>query len=496
MTVTPGSSYTLPECTFTAPANKQFDAWDAGKPGDSITVSADLTLTALWADIPAESCAITFAPNGGSGAMEPVTVTPGSSYTLPECTFTAPANKQFDAWDAGKPGDSITVSADLTITALWKSAEVVETVAAPVLPESASFSGEITIRIACETEGASIYYTTDGSTPTEESTLYTGAFVLSQTAMVKAVAVKAGMESSEVVSAAYTRKSSGSGVIVNPYSSHPITVKEAEHGSGEVSSNRAMQGETITLRVTPEEGWQLAAVAAADNIGRQLRLTRTGDGVYTFEMGSYAVTITLTFTETVSEPQPEPEPEPEPGPEPEQVNPFMDVAEGTYYYDAVLWAVRQGITQGVDDTHFDPIADCTRAQLVTFLWRAAGMPEPGAVDCSFVDLDEEAYYYKAVLWAIPQGITQGVDDTHFSPFADCTRAQVVTFLWRAAGMPEPGAVDCSFVDLDEEAYYYEAVLWAVRQGITQGVDNTHFAPDAVLDRAQIVTFLYRAYGDK
>ncbi len=169
---------------------------------------------------------------------------------------------------------------------------------------------------------------------------------------------------------------------------------------------------------------------------------------------------------------------------------FVDVAEGSYYADAVAWAVANGITDGVDKTHFAPDASCTRAQVVTFLWRAAGAPEPTATKCDFVDLDENAYYFKAVLWAVENGITDGVDATHFAPDATVTRAQVVTLQYRASKAEAEG--NNSFVDVPAGAYYEDAVNWAVKSGITNGVDETHFAPNASCTRAQIVTFLYRA----
>ena len=174
---------------------------------------------------------------------------------------------------------------------------------------------------------------------------------------------------------------------------------------------------------------------------------------------------------------------------------FEDVTdENAYYYDAVYWAVGSGITKGTGETAFSPNANCTRAQMVTFLWRAAGMPEPTAADLTFDDVSQSAYYYKAVLWAAENGITRGTGDTTFSPDANCTRAQTVTFLWRAAGEPEPTAADLHFKDVAPGAYYGKAVLWAAENDITRGTGDTTFSPEAHCLRAQIVTFLHRAYG--
>lgn len=187
-------------------------------------------------------------------------------------------------------------------------------------------------------------------------------------------------------------------------------------------------------------------------------------------------------------------PEKEPEDDPEVfLMAFTDVAESAYYYDAVRWAVAQGITTGTSDTTFSPNASCNRAQTVTFLWRAAGCPEPTLDSCPFTDVAENAYYYDAVLWAVEQGITTGTSDTTFSPNAQVTRSQVVTFLWRTEGYYLPISEDCPFTDVSGSAYYSNAVLWALEQGITTGTSATTFSPDSSCIRAQIVTFLYRSF---
>ena len=186
---------------------------------------------------------------------------------------------------------------------------------------------------------------------------------------------------------------------------------------------------------------------------------------------------------------------------------FTDVADDAYYADAVAWAVANGITNGTSATTFSPDKPCTRGQVVTFLWRANGSPEPGGVElgenelpissenaCPFTDVDESAYYYKAVLWAVANGVTAGTSATTFSPDKPCTRGQVVTFQWRAAGEPEPTATECPFKDVPAGAYYEKAVLWAVEKGITNGTGATTFSPDKTCTRGQIVTFLYRDLG--
>ncbi len=173
---------------------------------------------------------------------------------------------------------------------------------------------------------------------------------------------------------------------------------------------------------------------------------------------------------------------------------FVDVSDSAYYTDAVIWAAAGDITTGVDDTHFSPKGSCTRAQIVTFLWRYAGQPTPLFRDNPFVDVSPDAYYYNAVLWAVEQGITTGMDATHFAPEGICSRAQIVTFLWRAAGQPLDmlGMVNHSFFDVRVDAFYYDAMLWAVSCNVTTGVDVTHFDPSGACVRGQAVTFLYRA----
>ena len=169
---------------------------------------------------------------------------------------------------------------------------------------------------------------------------------------------------------------------------------------------------------------------------------------------------------------------------------FTDVKSGAYYADAVSWAVANNVTNGTSATTFSPEETCTRGQIVTFLWRAAGEPSPNGTKNPFTDVKEDAYYYKAVLWAVEQGITTGSSETTFSPDESCTRGQVATFLWRYENKPTPAAKN-PFADVTKGAYYYDAVLWAVEAGVTNGTSATTFSPDDTCTRGQIVTFLYR-----
>ena len=172
-------------------------------------------------------------------------------------------------------------------------------------------------------------------------------------------------------------------------------------------------------------------------------------------------------------------------------NPFLDVTADDFYYNAVLWAYGNDITAGTSKTEFSPSNTCTRAQVVTFLWRAAGAPDPKTATNPFQDVREKDYFYKAVLWAVENGITSGTSKTRFSPNDSCTRAQVVTFLWRYEKQSDPKSSDNPFNDVKADAYYYKAVLWAVENGITKGTSKTKFSPAKTCTRGEVVTFLYR-----
>ncbi len=248
--------------------------------------------------------------------------------------------------------------------------------------------------------------------------------------------------------------------------------EETTGGALSVSPEKAAKGDTVTLTVKPDEGYELDTLTVTDAKGNAVATTSAGDGTYTFTMPGSKVEIKASFREI---------------PEP-VTNPFTDVSESDYFYDAVLWAVENGITNGTSPTTFRPDATVTRAQMVTFLWRAHGAPAATGSN-PFADVDKDAYYYDAVLWAAANHVTNGTTATTFSPSDPVSRAQAVTFQWRAAGSPE--ATGDSFDDVAADAYYTDAVTWAVEQGITNGTSTDTFSPDVVVSRAQAVTFLYR-----
>ena len=253
---------------------------------------------------------------------------------------------------------------------------------------------------------------------------------------------------------------------------YTVTVGNAEHGKVTASPTRAGSGSTVILTVKPDQGYALDTLTATDAKGNEVKLTDKGNGTYTFTMPASKVKIAASFKESA-----------------EQVtNPFTDVFEGDYYYDAVLWAVEQGVTNGTSATTFSPNVTVTRAQMVTFLWRAHGAPAAAGSN-PFADVSRDAYYYDAVLWAAANGVTNGTSAAAFSPDAPVTRAQAVTFQWRAHGAPE--AAGDSFGDVPADAYYSQAVAWAAANGITNGTGADTFSPEAAVSRAQAVTFLWR-----
>ena len=253
------------------------------------------------------------------------------------------------------------------------------------------------------------------------------------------------------------------------------TPSKPENGSVTVDPERARSGSRVTVTVTPDSGYKLGELVVTDKNGKKLELTDKGNGQYTFTMPSGKVEVAAEFVKEV------------------EVSPFADVATDAYYYDAVKWAVEKGVTNGVSETLFGPDQACTRAQIVTFLWRAAGSPEPKS-GSSFADVAADAYYAKAVAWAVENGITKGTSETTFHPDETCTRAQGVTFLYRALG--KLAAAQAGFTDVAADSYYADAVNWAAENGVTNGISETLFGPDGSCTRAQIVTFLYRAYQGK
>ena len=346
-----------------------------------------------------QTLSISFDPNGGSGTMAPVTVDYGATYLFPENGFTAPEGKRFVCWaidsldgdTTAVPGGGLTILRGTTAYAVWED-----------IPASTGGGG-------------------------------------------------------------------GGG-----RTSYAVSTGKTSNGTLSLSDTTARRGDTVTVTVKPDKGYTLETLTVTDSRGSALTLTDKGGGKFAFTMPSGSVTVNATFMEDNS-----------------ILNFFVDVPASAYYYDAVKWAAEQGITGGTDENHFSPDASCTRAQIVTFLWRAAGSPVVNYI-LPFEDVAESSYYAEAVRWAASQGIVSGVSPTRFGPDLPCTRAQAMTFLYGAMGSPAVTG-GSGFLDVDSGAYYAGPVAWAVKNHITSGTGNGLFGTENICTRAQIVTFLFGLY---
>ena len=464
VTVEEGSRYPLPACGFTAPDGQEFKAWEIGgieyNAGDGYVVLGSTEIKALWKDsavIPT-TFTITFNANGGTGSMEPVTVEEGSRYPLPACGFIPPVNMQFSGWALSAGGSviadgAIMVTSNITLYAIWEPVPVNEFVVffdgnggTPAVSSMTTIGHRLAFLPGAFRSGS---YRFDGwYTERNGGELITTSTVFAANTIVYAHWT-------------YTGGSGGSGGYVPGY--YIIRATAGAGGSITPSGDVSVRaGANQTFTITPNRGY---AVSDVKIDGRSIGAVRS----YTFENISASHTIEVQFRVRSS---------------------FVDVPSGSYYEDAVDWAVANVITTGTDAAHFSPDGICTRAQAVTFLWRAAGRPAPESRTMPFTDVPADSYYYDAVLWAVENGITKGTSSTTFSPDDTCTRAQIVTFLWRSEQSPAAGSSN-PFTDVSADAYYADAVLWAVKEAITTGTTRTTFSPDAECTRAQIVTFLWR-----
>ena len=464
VTVEEGSRYVLPACGFTAPDGQEFKAWEIGgveyNAGDGYVVLGNTEIKALWKDstvIPT-TFTITFNANGGTGSMEPVTVEEGSRYPLPACGFIPPVNMQFSGWALSAGGSviadgAIMVTSNITLYAIWEPVPVNEFVVffdgnggTPAVSSMTTIGHRLAFLPGAFRSGS---YRFDGWYTERNG----GELIATSTVFAANTIVYAHWT--------YTGGSGGSGGYVPGY--YIIRATAGAGGSITPSGDVSVRaGANQTFTITPNRGY---AVSDVKIDGRSIGAVRS----YTFENISASHTIEVQFRVRSS---------------------FVDVPSGSYYEDAVDWAVANGITTGTDAAHFSPDGICTRAQAVTFLWRAAGRPAPESRTMPFTDVPADSYYYDAVLWAVENSITKGTSSTTFSPDDTCTRAQIVTFLWRSEQSPAAGSSN-PFTDVSADAYYADAVLWAVKAAITTGTTRTTFSPDAECTRAQIVAFLWR-----
>ena len=399
-------------------------------------------------------CTITFDAGSGSGSMEPVTVREGGNYILPVCGFTAPANQEFKAWEIGgseyNVGDPYIVNGNTTVTALWK-----DSVITPEFSITFDGNGGTPTAHSLRTSGLKLAALPDAFLGGDYSF---GGWYTERDGGDR-ITTETVFWADTTVYAHWVYTGGGGGA----YDSR-CTIRASAGANGSITPGGNVSvrtGSDQTFLITPDEGYAISDVRIdGRSIGAVMR--------YTFENVRSAHTIEASFTAAST---------------------FADVPAGSYYERAVVWAAANGITNGVGNGLFGVDAPCTRAQAVTFLWRAAGSPAPEISAMPFTDVPVGSYYYDAVLWAVENGIAKGTSETMFGPDASCTRAQIVTFLYRAFGTPTGG--DAAFADTTPNAYYAEAVRWAVATGVTTGTSNTTFSPNADCTRAQIVTFLWR-----
>ena len=402
-----------------------------------------------WAKWEINQYTITFDTAGGS-VVTPITQNYGTAITAP--ADPTKTGYTFTGWDRAIPA---TMPAEnLTITAQWTVNQY--TIAYDLAGGTAEGNPDT---YTIETRAFTL------TNPTKSGYTFTG---WSGTGLDgennMTVTIPTGSTGNRTYTAHWRYNGSG-----HSYSYYTIKATAGAGGSISPSGNVSVrEGRDQTFTITPDKGY---AVSNVKIDGKSIGAVKS----YTFENVSRTHTIEVIFMKANGNPQ---------------TGVFVDVATGSYYEDAVDWAVENGITKGTDDTHFSPDGICTRAQAVTFLWRTAGSPEPETRTMPFTDVPAGSYYYDAVLWAVENGITKGTNETMFSPDATCSRAQIVTFLWRSEKSPAAGTAN-PFADVKSTAYYAGAVLWAVREDITKGTTSTTFSPDADCSRAQIVTFLWR-----
>ena len=402
-----------------------------------------------WAKWEINQYTITFDTAGGS-VVTPITQNYGTAITAP--ADPTKTGYTFTGWDRAIPA---TMPAEnLTITAQWTVNQY--TIAYDLAGGTAEGNPDT---YTIETGAFTL------TNPTKSGYTFTG---WSGTGLDgennMTVTIPTGSTGNRTYTAHWRYNGSG-----HSYSYYTIKATAGTGGSISPSGNVSVrEGRDQTFTITPDKGY---AVANVKIDGKSIGAVKS----YTFENVSRTHTIEVIFMKANGNPQ---------------TGVFVDVATGSYYEDAVDWAVENGITKGTDDTHFSPDGICTRAQAVTFLWRTAGSPASKTSTMPFTDVPVGSYYYDAVLWAVENGITKGTSDTTFSPNMTCSRAQIVTFLWRSEKSPAAGTAN-PFADVKSTAYYADAVLWAVKENITKGTTSTTFSPNADCTRAQIVTFLWR-----
>ena len=393
--------------------------------------------------------------NAEDSTYSPAVPTAAGSYTV-KATFSATENYE-----------------EATATTNFTIAQATPTVS--ITAEPASLVGGGTVKLTVTTDApAEVVPACEGVTVTKTGDGTFSALLPNETKTYTFTATYAGddnhAKASNTCQVSVTRHTSSSSSSSPTYS--VTTPSKSENGKVSLDKSTAKKGDTVTVTVTPDAGYQLDKLTVTDKNGTVLKLTDKGDGKYSFTMPDGKVEVKAVFAKEV------------------ETSPFGDVSTDAYYYKAVQWAQEKGITDGISSDLFGPKQPCTRSQIVTFLWRAAGSPEPKGTAAGMTDVVPGSYYAKAVAWAVENGITTGTAEGTFSPDATCTRAQAVTFLARAQNATATGKT--AFSDVPADSYFADAVAWAQANGVTTGTSETTFSPDSDCTRAQIVTFLYRA----
>ena len=463
----------------------------AYKAGDTIKADTAITLYAQWTlDKPTIS-GTTTAVYGNTVTLTANTAASGASYQwykngvkidgakIPDATTSSLTLSKVA--DSGAYTVKITVGTVDTDTATSDPTTVTINKATPAISISAdqtSLTGSGTVKLTvtgAPTEGSVNVTCDNGITVNNKDGMFT-ATLPNETKTYTFTASYAGDDNHNNATAtckvSVTHRSSGSSSGSSTTTSNSVSASTASNGKVSLDKSTAKKGDTVTVTVTPDAGYQLDKLTVTDKNGNVLKLTDKGDGKYSFTMPDGKVEVKAVFAKKV------------------ETSPFGDVSTDAYYYKAVQWAQEKGITDGISSDLFGPKQPCTRAQIVTFLWRAAGSPEPKGTAAGMTDVVPGSYYAKAVAWAVENGITTGTAEGTFSPDATCTRAQAVTFLARAQNAKATGKT--AFSDVPADSYFADAVAWAQANGVTTGTSETTFSPDSDCTRAQIVTFLYRA----
>ena len=481
--------YTLPANGFTAPAGKQFKAWSVGgvekAAGDKITVTANTTVTAVWENIPVVTYTVSFDANGGTGTMADVTGVSGE-YTLPANGFTAPAGKQFKAWSVGgvekAVGDKITVTANTTVTAVWEAVEYNVTVTGgtasvgagtPITKATMGTAVTLTANAAPSGKVFDKWEVVSGGITLADANSATTTFTMP----ASAVSVKATYKNAPHTHT-YNQETVKPEALKTPADCTRNAVYFKSCSCGAISTTDTFVAMNTALDHAYGSDWKYDSTNHWHECSRCHE--KKDNAAHGYKNGVCTVC-------GAKDPDYEP---------PVKENPFVDVSESSVYYDAILWAYYhepQQITGGYTATEFRPGNPCTRGQVVTFLWRAAGCPEPTGNINVFKDASSiAAPYQKAVAWAVEKGITTGYNDGTFRPNDSVTRAQFVTFLWRYEGKPATTGSIAGFRDASAIADpYQQAVAWAVEKGITTGYNDGSFRPNDTCTRWAVVLFMYR-----